>query len=267
MAENGIEGEVIGIAMDGTGYGTDGSVWGGEFLIADEATFTRTGHIRTYVLPGGEKAIREPWRIAASLLKGTYGARWRDIAQQLRVVPQESYYEMMDRIIENKFNSPVTSSLGRLFDGVAAILGIRHMVTFEGQAAMELEALAKSKTDDILPFEISESGNVLCLDFSSMIRSIVDEVLAGRNWGEIAYAFHMGLAVAFCRMAETIRKKTGLNRIVLSGGCFQNRILTEGVITELEKAGFTVFFHDILPTNDGCISLGQAVCAGEQVRR
>jgi hydrogenase maturation protein HypF len=267
MAENGIEGDVIGIAMDGTGYGTDGSVWGGEFLIADETTFTRAGHIKTYVLPGGEKAIREPWRIAASLLKGTYGARWRDIAQQLHVVPQESYYEMMDRIIAQKFNSPITSSLGRLFDGVATILGIRHTVTFEGQAAMELEALAKSKTDDILPFDIGESGNVLCLDFSPMIQRIVDGVLAGRNRGEIAYAFHRGLAVAFRRMAETIRKTTGLNRIVLSGGCFQNRILTESVITELEKAGFIVFFHDILPTNDGCISLGQAVCAGEQARR
>ncbi|MEN6320534.1 MAG: carbamoyltransferase HypF [Syntrophaceae bacterium] len=267
MAENGIEGEVIGIAMDGTGYGTDGSVWGGEFLIADEAVFTRAGHIRTYVLPGGEKAIREPWRIAASLLKETYGVNWQDFAKKLNIVPQESYYGMMDRIMTQKFNSPMTSSLGRLFDGVAAILGIRHTVTFEGQAAMELEALAKNKTDNILPFDISESGAVLCLDFSSMIRGIVDEVLAGRGRGEIAYAFHMSLTVAFCRMAETIRKKTGINRIVLSGGCFQNRILTEGVITELEKSGFAVFFHEILPTNDGCISLGQAVCAGEQVRR
>jgi len=267
MAENGIEGEVIGIAMDGTGYGTDGSVWGGEFLIADEAFFTRAGHIRTYLLPGGEKAIREPWRIAASLLKETYGMNWPDFAKKLNIVPQESYYEIMDRIMAQKFNSPMTSSLGRLFDGVAAILGIRHTVTFEGQAAMELEALAKSKTDNILPFDISESGGVLCLDFSSMIRVIVEEVLTGKSRGEIAYTFHMSLTVAFRRIAETIRKKTGLNRIVLSGGCFQNRILTEGVIMELEKSGFAVFFHEILPTNDGCISLGQAVCAGEQVRR
>jgi hydrogenase maturation protein HypF len=265
MAEHGIEGEVIGVAMDGTGYGLDGTVWGGEFLIAEEAAFMRIGHIMNYLLPGGEKAIREPWRIAVSLLREAYGNNWTEAAEELQIVPEKSYYETMDRIMVQKFNSPVTSSLGRLFDGVAALLGIRRKVTFEGQAAMELEAMAKGKTDFLLPFDVIKTGNVLRLDFSPMIRNIVDEIRKGRSKTEIACAFHMTLPVLFRGMVESIRKQTGLNRVVLSGGCFQNRILTEGTIAELEKAGFVVYFHHLLPTNDGCISLGQAVCAGAQV--
>ena len=265
MAENGIEGEVIGVAMDGTGYGLDRTVWGGEFLVADEAAFTRIGHIMNYILPGGEKAIREPWRIAVSLLREAYGNNWPEVAEGLHLIPEKSYYETMDRIMVQKFNSPMTSSLGRLFDGVAALLGIRQKVTFEGQAAMELEAMAKSNKDVLLPFDISETGNVFRLDFTPMIRKIVDEIRTGRSKAEIAHAFHMTLPVVFRGMAESIRKRTGLNRVVLSGGCFQNRILTEGTIAELEKARFVVFFHDVLPTNDGCISLGQAVCAGAQI--
>jgi hydrogenase maturation protein HypF len=127
--------------------------------------------------------------------------------------------------------------------------------------------MAKDKTGTLLPFDISQAGDVFLLDFSPMIRKIVDEILAGRSRAEIAYAFHMALPAAFRSMVEAIRKCTGLNRVVLSGGCFQNRILTEGTISELEKAGFDVFFHNVLPTNDGCISLGQAVCAGAQVMR
>jgi len=267
MAENGIEGEVIGVAMDGTGYGLDGAVWGGEFLIADEAAFTRIGHIMNYLLPGGEKAIREPWRIAVSLLREAYGNNWREVAEGLHTVPEKCYYETMERIMVQKFNSPMTSSLGRLFDGVAVLLGFRRKVTFEGQAAMELEAMAKSKTNMLLPFDISETGDVLRLDFSPMVRKIVDEIRMGKSNTEIAYAFHMTLPVAFRGMAEAIRKRTGLNRVVLSGGCFQNRTLTEKTIMELENAGFDVFFHEVLPTNDGCISLGQAVCAGAQDMR
>jgi len=267
MAENGIEGEVIGIAMDGTGYGTDGTVWGGEFLIASESNFTRIGHVANYLLPGGEKAIKEPWRIAVSLLKQAYGDDWPGIAESLDIVPHKSFYETMDRIMTQRFNSPMTSSLGRLFDGVAAILRLRRKVTFEGQAAMELEALAKGKTGSFLQFNIEEAGDVIHLDFSPMIRGIVAALRAGRSREELALSFHLTLQAAFCKMARTIRDKTGLNRVVLSGGCFQNRILTEGTVAELEKAGFEVFFHKAIPTNDGCISLGQAVCAGAQAMR
>jgi hydrogenase maturation protein HypF len=265
MAENGIEGDVIGIAMDGTGYGTDGTVWGGEFLVASESTFTRVGHIATYLLPGGEKAIREPWRIAVSLLRQAYGDDWTDVARSLDIVPEKSFYETMDRIMKQRFNSPLTSSLGRLFDGVASILGLRRKVTFEGQAAMELEAMARYGSGRVMEFAIEEAGDIIHLDFSPMIRVITKRLQAGKDSGELAFSFHLTLQTAFCKIARTIRDKTGLNRVVLSGGCFQNRILTEGTIGELEKAGFDVFFHRAIPTNDGCISLGQAVCAGAQL--
>jgi hydrogenase maturation protein HypF len=267
MAENGIDGEVIGIAMDGTGYGTDGTAWGGEFLVASEAAFTRVGHITNYLLPGGEKAIREPWRIAVSLLRQAYGDDWPDVAKSLDIVPEKSFYETMDRIMKQGFNSPLTSSLGRLFDGVAAILGLRKKVTFEGQAAMELEAMARYGSGRVMQFTIEEAGDIIHLDFSPMIRAITKRLQAGKDNGELAFSFHLTLQVAFCKMARTIRDKTGLNRVVLSGGCFQNRILTEGTIAELEKAGFGVFFHNAIPANDGCISLGQAVCAGAQAMR
>jgi hydrogenase maturation protein HypF len=267
MAENGIEGEVIGIAMDGTGYGTDGTVWGGEFLIVSESNFTRIGHISNYLLPGGEKAIREPWRIAVSLLRQAYGDDWPDVAKSLDIVPEKSFYETMDRIMKQRFNSPLTSSLGRLFDGVAAILGLRRKVTFEGQAAMELEAMARYGSGRVMQFTIEEAGDIIHLDFSPMIRAITKRLQAGKDCGELAFSFHLTLQVAFCKMARTIRDKTGLNQVVLSGGCFQNRILTEGTVEELEKAGFDVFFHRAIPTNDGCISLGQAVCAGAQEMR
>jgi hydrogenase maturation protein HypF len=161
----------------------------------------------------------------------------------------------------------LTSSLGRLFDGVAALLGVRKKVTFEGQAAMELEAMAKGETDVLFPFDIRETGNVFSFDFSPMIRNIVDGIRTGRSRAEIARSFHMTLPVVFRDMAVAIRRRTGIDRVVLSGGCFQNRVLTEGTIAELEMEGFLVFFHDVLPANDGCISLGQAVCAGAQVMR
>ncbi len=264
MAENGIDGEVIGIAMDGTGYGTDGTVWGGEFLVASERSFTRVGHIATYLLPGGEKAIREPWRIAVSLLKEAFGDEWPDIARSLDIVPKASFYEMMDTIMKQRFNSPITSSLGRLFDGIAAILGLRRKVTFEGQAAMELEAMAKYGSGRVMQFTIEETDGVIRLDLSPMIRAITERLQAGKDSGQLAFSFHLTLQAAFCKMARTIRDKTGLNRIVLSGGCFQNRILIEGTIDGLHKAGFDVYFHRAVPTNDGCISLGQAVCAGSQ---
>lgn len=261
MADNRITGRVIGLAMDGTGYGSDGSIWGGEFLAADEAGFQRLGHLSCFQLPGGESAIHEPWRIAVSLLREAFGDDWHDFARRLNVLPRERYHALMDTVMRNGVNCPLTSSLGRLFDGVAAVLGVRKKVTFEGQAAMEMEAIAREQGADTLPFDIKEEGECLLLDFSPAVRRIAELFLAGRSRESLAWAFHAFLAAAFREMADLIREKTGLSRAVLSGGCFQNRILLEGCLRELEHAGFDVFFHQRVPTNDGGISLGQAVCA------
>jgi hydrogenase maturation protein HypF len=268
MAENQISGKVIGLAMDGTGYGLDAQVWGGEFLVADEADFIRAGHLKYYLLPGGEKAIREPWRIALSLLREAYGNDWKEVAEKFGFVPQKDYYDLIDRIMEQGINTPSTSSLGRLFDGVAAITGVRRQVSFEGQAAMELEGIAEGTSDHILPFEIYEEADTFFLDLIPAIHQIVESLLRKTPREMLVTSFHRTLPVAFARMAENIRQKAGgLNRVVLSGGCFQNRILLEGCINELQKFGFEVFSHRLVPTNDGGISIGQAVCAGARARK
>ena len=151
MAENGLSREVIGLTMDGTGYGPDGTAWGGEFLVADEIDFRRAGHIRPYMLPGSEKAVKEPWRVAASLLRESFGDTWRDVAGRLPLKEKESRFDVLENMMAQGFNSPLTSSLGRVFDGVAAILGTRQAVSFEGQAAMELETLAAGRTKRATP--------------------------------------------------------------------------------------------------------------------
>ncbi len=311
MAENLISGDVIGLAMDGTGFGLDGNAWGGEFLVASETEFKRLGHLKYFVLPGGQKAIHEPWRIAASLLKSAYGPSWLEIAAQLDIMPTGFDSKVLDKIIENKINSPLTSGLGRLFDGVAAIMGLRRTVSFEGQAALELEGQVTETSGVPFPFEIQrDAEGCFILDMSAAIRSIVEEVLQGKSKNDISSSFHSTLAAAFAAMANKIlidsnlsanpsfrrrpassdswmpdhnlnvtrvrqdntsakilRKEKGvLNRVALSGGCFQNRVLLERSVAELEKAGFTVYCHKQVPANDGGVSLGQAVIAGAIVK-
>ena len=267
MAENQIEGDVIGLAMDGTGYGLDGNAWGGEFLIANSTQFQRFGHLQYFVLPGGQKAIHEPWRIGVSLLKQAYGKSWPQIASRLKLAPDQTNFELLDKIIETKLNSPLSSGLGRLFDGVAAIMGLRRNVSFEGQAAMELEAKAKL-AGVVLPFEILRNQDEsYILDVSAAIRAIVENILSGKSMEEIASAFHSTLAAAFAAMSFEMRKLTGINRVALSGGCFQNRVLLEGTVTELKKNGFGVYYHSQVPANDGGVSLGQAVIAGSITKK
>jgi hydrogenase maturation protein HypF len=287
MAENGLAGDVIGLAMDGTGYGSDGQAWGGEFLIADEKGFSRAGHLRYLPLPGGERAVREPWRMAASLLREACGGDWTEQARRLGLIPEaeplppgleneapEEVLARLERSMDGRLPTPRTSSLGRFFDGVAALLGLRRRVSFEGQAAMELEALAGGQTDLRLPFSIrahdpgsertsaqmAPEGRVL--DLLPAVRAMAEALLAGRPRAEIALAFHNLLPEAFAALAEIIRQETGLSRAVLSGGCFQNRRLLAGCLDSLGGAGFEVFHHRLVPTNDGGISLGQAICAG-----
>jgi hydrogenase maturation protein HypF len=268
MAENGISGQVIGLAMDGTGYGTDGQVWGGEFLTADEASFTRMGHLRYYRLPGGEAAIREPWRIAVSLLYAACGESWPVIAAKLGLLPQDGDKgriagtgAILKRMVETGLNSPWTSSLGRLYDGFAALIGLRTRVSYEGQAAMELEASAEKGSAGPLPFVLVEEEGMLILDFSGAVRAVVDMRRQDVAMIDMAAAFQSTLPVAFTAMAVRIREKMGLNRVVLGGGCFQNRTLLTACHRELARLGFEVFSHSRIPTSDGGIAMGQAVCA------
>jgi len=260
MAENRITGKVIGLAMDGTGYGPDATVWGGEFLVADEVSFERAGHLRTIPLPGGDAAVKQPWRIASALLMECFTDEWLEVAGNLNILPESIDPRTFESMVMKKLSTVMTSSLGRVFDAVACLIGLRNTVSFEGQAAMELEACAGDEAGDVLAYDVI-SDDCLVLDLLPALKRLVMDRLKGRNRQGLSSAFHRTLIHAFVRIAEEIRVKTGLNRVALSGGCFQNRILLEGCITRLSESGFEVFTHSIVPTNDGGIALGQVVVA------
>jgi len=266
LAEFGISGKVIGLAMDGTGFGPDGTAWGGELLIADKISFSRAGHFKPFALPGADRAIKEPWRIAVSLLRDAYGGSWKERAAELGILPQGIPVAGLEKAIEKNINSPLTSSLGRIFDGIAALVAGKKSVTFEGQAAMELEGFADSQAGLELSFGIDDSEKLL-IDPAPLVRETVKYILDGRERAGIAAAFHNAVIAVLSEAAKLLRDKTGLNQIVLSGGCFQNRILLEGCHSSMEAAGFEVFSPCALPCNDGGVCLGQAVIAGEWEKR
>jgi hydrogenase maturation protein HypF len=270
MADNGLSGEVIGLSMDGTGYGTDGRIWGCEFLAADEEDFRRLGHHRYFPLPGGEAAIREPWRIVLGMLWDPLGKETFSAAGAAGILPPDFRPDLYEKILTKKLNSPEASSLGRVFDGAAAALGIRRKVAFEGQAAMELEGWAAKaeKTDGrTLPYAIDPAGGTCLLDLSPVLPALMEGRKSGEGIDVLALSFHRTVIEALLSVAVMLRESTGLDRVVLSGGCFQNRILLSGLMEKLDERGFGVYFHRRVPTNDGGIALGQAVVAGARMKR
>ncbi|MGA3096947.1 MAG: carbamoyltransferase HypF [Bryobacteraceae bacterium] len=256
MAENGLTGVVIGVAFDGTGYGPDGAIWGGEFLVAGYAGFERRGRLRYVLLAGGDAAIREPWRAALAYLEDALGSPAR-----IAGVPEERA-RVVRRMMERGVNTVPTSSCGRLFDAVAAIIGLRREVTFEGQAAMELETIAEPGEEGLYPFEM-EGGDLWQVDFRPAIERIARETGAGVPPGAVAARFHNTLAAAMVETCRRIRGAAGPTRVCLSGGTFQNVRLTESAAAGLREAGFEVFLHSRVPPNDGGIALGQAAIAAE----
>ena len=256
MAENGLSGQVIGVAFDGSGYGPDGAIWGGEFLVAGYAGFERRAHLRYIPLAGGDAAVREPWRAALGYLVDTFGA-----AAPLANVPEERV-RIVRRMIEKGVNTVRTSSCGRLFDAVAAIVGLRQAVTFEGQAAIELEMAAQDGVAERYPFEIEGDGPWQ-LDFRPVIERIVRETASGVPQGVVSARFHNTLADAIVETCRRIRGETELARVCLSGGTFQNMRLLTTAAPALRAAGFQVVLHAKVPPNDGGIALGQAAIAAE----
>lgn len=257
MAERKLSGPVLGLALDGTGYGTDGTIWGGEILRVEGYHFERLGHLRHVALPGGGKAIKEPWRTAASYLwsldsndpERTFAHFFsRRPSQQVKIVLQ---------MLERKINSPITSSCGRLFDAVSSLAGIRDAVSYEGQAAIELEQAIEADSGSYSG-EVSKENGSWIVDPFPMIREVVEDVRRGRSPGIVSARFHNGIIDLLTRAAELAAGETGLERVVLSGGVFQNVHLLEGLETRLKERGLKVWSHEEVPANDGCISLGQA---------
>jgi hydrogenase maturation protein HypF len=265
MAENHLRGSVLGVAMDGTGFGTDGRIWGGEFLVADFAGFTRRAHLRNVLLPGGDAAVRQPWRMALSYLRDTFGEQIPDQLRRFQGI-DEKQVALVETMLDRRIQTVETSSCGRLFDAVAALLGLASEVTFEGQAAIALEAAAESGIDDRYEFEIEE-GESSVLDFRPVIVAIGKDIFSGRQRGEIAARFHNTLSAAIGAVCSRIASGEAVNRVCLSGGSFQNLYLLGRTVVELRRRSFDVFLHAQVPANDGGLSLGQAVVANEQLRR
>ena len=303
MAENGLDGDVIGVIFDGTGLGSDATIWGGEFLVGGYDGYRRAGHFRPVPLPGGDTAVRQPWRMALSYLYQALGEAAFTIDHPLARILPEKERVLFARMLRRGINSPLSSSCGRLFDAVGSLLNLRHIVSYDGQGAIELESLAEmaEEEDEVKsPFVKGDSGGFasdfktksppaplcprgyLCqrgeysfkivlieekplqLDFSPMFTEILADIAAGIQSAVIAHSFHRTVASAATDVCLHIATSTGLDRVILSGGVFQNRLLSEMIYTALVQKGLTVFTHRLVPPNDGGIALGQAAIAGRR---
>ena len=274
MAESGLEGDVIGVIFDGTGYGADGTVWGGEFLVGGYGSVRRAGHLRQVPLPGGDAAVREPYRTALAWLREAFGPAAFDLPLPFITALSAGERKLFDRMIERRLNSPLTSSCGRLFDAAAAIIGVRTRVSYEGQAAIELEGLAERGAErPAFSFHIepppaagggTDTTGAACfvLNMAPAIRELTEAVLAGEDRASLARAFHLTLAEGVAELCAAVREETGHDRVVLSGGVFQNKLLAEGIHDLLTARNFQVFTHRLVPPNDGGLALGQAIIAG-----
>lgn len=255
MAENEVEPPVLGISWDGTGYGTDGTVWGGEFLLVTTASFERFAHLRPFRLPGGDRAVKEPRRSALGVLYELLGERALEVVGHLFT---DSERRLLLHMLRQGIHSPVTTSAGRLFDAVASLVHGRQVVNDEGQAAMELEFLAhRVRSDEAYPFALLD-GCPYVLDWSPTVQAILEDVRSGVEPAQIAVRFHNTLV----EMMVAVARRAGLERVALSGGCFQNAYLTERAVRRLSEAGFRPCWHQRVPPNDGGIALGQVVGAG-----
>ena len=267
LAEHQIAGPVIGIAADGTGYGTDGAVWGCEIMSADLRGFERLAHLAYVPLPSGEQAVRQPWRMAAAYLQQTYGEDFLALDIPFTRELDHKSWRILNRMIVRQLNAPPTSSLGRLFDAVSALLGVRKQVVYEGQAAIELEVQADIQDARIYPFSIGKiaQGKPAQLDVRPMIRAIVEEIQQGVARERIAGSFHLTIAEMLATSCVRVREQIGLQTVALSGGVFQNHMLLERLLVRLEEQAFQVYVNRRVPANDGGISLGQLAIAAARL--
>ena len=268
MAEKGLKEQVIGVTFDGTGYGTDGNLWGGEFLIADIKGFKRAGHLKYIPLPGGEGAVREPWRIAVSFLRDIAGDEAVTYLKSLGFIDRYGRNRIRDilHIADKKQFSPLSSGAGRLFDAVSALIGLCDMNTFEGEAAIALEAIAKPGITDDYPVNIKWK-ETLEVDFAPAILRIIEDLRKGEDKGIISSKFHNAVVTVVARVVEKLASlNTGGKDVALCGGVFQNMYLLERVVERLGSLGMNVHIHDRVPTNDAGISLGQAYIIRERLK-
>jgi hydrogenase maturation protein HypF len=258
MAEHGLDGKVLGLALDGTGYGDDDCIWGGEVLAADESSYERLAHFEYVPMPGGAAAIKEPWRMAVAYLWTTFG---EEFLQHDRSLPRRWDREriaVLSQMMGRQVNCPLTSSCGRLFDAVAALVGLRDFITYEGQAAIELEQCLEP-TADIYQYDLKQVEGRLLLGPKAMFAQVFEDWVSGVAAGVISGKFHQTLVAMIIEACLHLSHEHGLKRVVCSGGVFQNMFLLEKLEVGLQTAGLEFFTPQLIPANDACISLGQAV--------
>lgn len=261
LIDNGCSGPALGVIFDGIGLGGDGRIWGGEFLVGDLQQFERVAHLAERPMPGGDAATKEPWRMAVSHLHHAFGPGWPELEFLREIDPAD--VKLLRQMIVKRLNSPLTSSIGRLFDAVAALVGVRNRVSFEGQAALELEMLIDrdGAGEPGYPFALAESASLLQVDPAPLIRQLVQDLTDRVAPSRLSARFHNGLAQVILEVCQRVTAERGALPVALSGGVFQNRYLTERAAGLLRAAGFQVLLHRQVPPNDGGLALGQAVIA------
>lgn len=267
IADNEIKGRVIGVVFDGTGFGLDGNIWGGEFFVGSLNGFKRAAHLKYIAMPGGEAAVKEPWRMAVSYLYNIYGLKFFKPGIDFTDKLDKKSVSFIARIIDKKINSPLTSSMGRLFDAVSSIAGICSRANYEGAAAVELEKAieeqaartTRSKEKVKYKFRYIVKKDIIEIDWVPLIIAVVKDLQLNKIKSEISLKFHNSVSQMIKDVCVLLRKKYKLNKVCLSGGVFQNKYLTTSLRPILEAEGFGAYFHKRLPAHDGNIALGQAV--------
>lgn len=267
MAEHRVADPVLGIAFDGAGLGTDGAIWGGEFLLVDGEHSERVAHLDYVPLPGGDACAREPWRAAAAHLAAAYGDGVDDLSLPLLDRVGVRRWSIIQRMMQQRVGCPLTSSVGRLFDAVAAIVGLHDVARFEGQPAMALANVADRTTKATYPIEYRAASDGWIVETAPLIRAVADDVVAGRSIAEIAGAFHNALRDLMVETVARVAKDREVRRVALTGGVFQNVLLAERAADALEQRGFDVLLHRRVPCNDGGLALGQAYVAAFALSR
>lgn len=260
MIDNNVKGKVIGIAFDGTGFGWDGNIWGGEFFVGDLKGLKRAGHLKYTPMPGGEACIREPWRMAFSYLYSIYKKGYRALNLPILTRLELGGLELMQQMMDKRINTPLTSSMGRLFDGVSALIGVCGVARYEGEAAIKLERIIKGKGN--YKFKYSDEDGVIIINWQSVIKGIVKDLNKGISKPEISLKFHNAVCDMIKDVCNLLKKRYKIDKVCLSGGVFQNKYLKNNAGPILEKQGFKVYFHNRVLAHDGGIALGQAVLAG-----
>jgi hydrogenase maturation protein HypF len=269
MAEHGLTGPVIGIAFDGTGYGTDGNLWGGEFLLADIDGFTRAGHFHYRALPGGEAAIKEPWKTAVGHVLDAAGEKALEYLEQIGFIQRygRDTIEKLMIVARSREFSPLSSGAGRLFDAVSALLGICDRNTFEGEAAMALESFVQEGCEDEYQVEFKEENEYTVVDFSLTVMGVIHDLRRAEAREITATKFHNTVASVIREMATRVGSRYGLEAVALSGGTFQNQYLLKRTMSLLSTEGLKVYTNQKVPCNDGGISLGQAYLVRERLKK